>query len=383
MCFRAGMGRLGTVAIDGTKIAANASLGANRSAGWLREQAQRIVAEAGEVDAAEDELFGERRGDELPDQWADPRGRTAKIRAALAELDVEEPAAAGDSVEAAAQEAEAQEQGLRDALTALEAEQHAEARAAGRAVHGGAPPKAKTAKMSRLEQRVARAQRRSARRRQAAELRRRQRAAEAEERRAARAAQPVNLTDPESRLMPTRHGWLQGYNAQLAVSADHLVLAVALSNNPADVIQYQPMVSAALDAVAVGAAACPDRDDLTISTVLADAGYLSDDNLGSAGPDRLIATGKRRDLERAATGPPTGDDPAPSAREAMSRRLATPEGIATYRRRGATVEPLNAHLKDRRGLRRFSRRGQTAAAAELSFAAAITNLLRLHTLQTA
>jgi transposase len=86
LCAQAGMGRVGIVAIDGTKIAANASLGANRSQKWLREQAAAIVAEAAATDAAEDEEFGDRRGDELPREFADRSGRRERIRQALDEI---------------------------------------------------------------------------------------------------------------------------------------------------------------------------------------------------------------------------------------------------------------------------------------------------------
>jgi len=94
LCARAGMGRVGVVAIDGTKIAANAALSANRDRGWLTEQAWavsvEITAEAGHVDAAEDELFGTDRGEELPAELSDRTGRRARIRAALAQVDADQ-----------------------------------------------------------------------------------------------------------------------------------------------------------------------------------------------------------------------------------------------------------------------------------------------------
>jgi hypothetical protein len=119
--------------------------------------------------------------------------------------------------------------------------------------------------------------------------------------------------------------------------------------------------------------------DLQIETVLADAGYFTEENLTMPGPDRLIAPGKHHDL-------PTGTDlvPAPppgdaSPQELMRHRLRTPVAAAIYKRRSATVETLIAHLKDHIALRRFSRRGLTAATAELNLAAAVVNLRRLHT----
>jgi transposase len=86
LCARAGLGRLGVVALDGTKIAVDASRQANRSESWLREQVQQMLAEAAEVDAAEDARYGAARGDELPAELVDPTSRQARIRRCLDEL---------------------------------------------------------------------------------------------------------------------------------------------------------------------------------------------------------------------------------------------------------------------------------------------------------
>src|SRR5688572_27717893 len=93
LAAKAGLGRFGTIAIDGTKIAANASVDANRTEAWLRGQVEAIVAEAQRVDAAEDAEHGDKRGDEPPDDFADPDARAARIRAALAEIEAERQAA--------------------------------------------------------------------------------------------------------------------------------------------------------------------------------------------------------------------------------------------------------------------------------------------------
>jgi transposase len=89
LCAQAGMARVGAVAIDSTELAADASLGANRTFAGLDAEARRIVEEAAAVDAAEDELYGERRGDELPDELADPKTRKRRIRELLDELERE------------------------------------------------------------------------------------------------------------------------------------------------------------------------------------------------------------------------------------------------------------------------------------------------------
>jgi hypothetical protein len=202
------------------------------------------------------------------------------------------------------------------------------------------------------------------------------------------AGRRVNATDPQSRVMKTRQGWLQGYNNQTAVSEDGIILAVRTTNDPTDIHHFQPVMAAAVEAVTtMGVAAGePDR---AIGTVIADAGYFSASNLAADGPDRLIAAGKKHDI--------TGDKPRSSAgtepqgtrrtsnearRETcnvMIERLRQPDSAQLYRRRAAIVEPVNGHLKDRRGLRRFSRRGLNAAAAEFTTTAWVTNLMKLFT----
>ena len=188
-----------------------------------------------------------------------------------------------------------------------------------------------------------------------------------------------NVTDCDSRLMPTRNGWVQGFNVQASVTEDHLVVAVIVGNTPADTTQAVPMMQAtqaAADMIAAHTGA-----DTTIGDALMDAGYDSETNAAAPGPSRLIANSKRRHQERAAkTNPASGAPPAhATARQAMDHRLRTPEGIATYRRRGAIVEPIFGHLKEMLGLRRFLTRGLTNVTGEANLAFATLNLRRLHT----
>ncbi|UUZ59418.1 transposase [Nocardioides sp. B-3] len=186
--------------------------------------------------------------------------------------------------------------------------------------------------------------------------------------------------------MNTRTGWVQGYNAQLAVTADHLIPALMLTRAPTDMDCLQPMMNAAQSAArTIAHTRADDGGDDEIGLVPADAGYCSMDNLTAPGPNRLIATGKDRRLaDEAADDPRTGPPPPDaSPLERMRHQMKTPEGLAAYAHRGATVEPVNAHLKDQTGLRRFSRRGLAAATSELNLAAAVVNLLKLHRHTTA
>src|SRR5689334_20442789 len=114
LCARLGMGRLGVVALDGTKVAASASKAANRGEEKLRELAERAVAAHAAADAAEDELCGEgRRGDEVPPGAWSPRGRAGRIAEALAQLEAERQAAEAEQRAKAGQFRARREAGLR------------------------------------------------------------------------------------------------------------------------------------------------------------------------------------------------------------------------------------------------------------------------------
>ncbi|HEY6577129.1 MAG TPA: transposase [Mycobacterium sp.] len=374
VCARAGMGRVGAIAIDGTKIAADAALAANRSESRLRRVAADILAEAAAVDAAEDEQYGDRRGDELPPQLADPDGRAARIKAMLDDIAAERAAKIADSepVRRAAERVEHAQQRLARTRATVAERNTERARweqiiraDGGMGIGGNRPvPVDEHYDVRQVAARLARAEENLTRARQAA---------------GSSGDVKRNLTDPDSRIMPTRHGWVQGYNCQLVVSSDYLILAADVATNPTDYPHYPPMIDQAGQAARAIRRATGRRT--RIGTVLADAGYASTTNLTCPGPDRLIALGTRHDHHIAARDHPThGGPPAhATAWQRMNHRLRTPAGATRYKRRAALVEPVHAHLKDRRALRRFTRRGLTAARSEYRFAAAVTNLLRLHT----
>lgn len=399
MCADAGMVRVGTVALDGTKIAANASRGANRSADSVRRQARRIaediVGEAADVDAAEDAAERDRgASDDLPSRFAKRGGRGESIKKALEELDRQDA-----------------EHDRLDEADLARAEDHLARIEAGEAI-GGAPPagvdpvRYQRARLARERRRLADLDgvpgrkasqvRRDARRQipkierslaqaeeQAAnnEVDQRGRAQRRRDRRDHRArvrggvGRTVNLTDPDSRLMThgSGAGSVQGYNAQVAVSDDHLILGVHVSQDANDTHCFEPTLDQAT--------AATTELEMRIGTVLADAGYFTDHNLTMIGPDRLIAPGKNRQVltdarQAPASGPPSAEI---GPKDRMRHRLREPESAELYKRRSATVETVIAHLKDQTGLRRFTRRGIEAATAELNLAAAVINLRRMHT----
>jgi transposase len=403
LCARLGMGRLGTVALDGMKIAASASKAANRTEEGLAKLAAETVAAHAAADAAEDELFGEgRRGDEVPqDAWS-PRRRDERIAAALASLKAEREAAAATQAAKAdafrARQQSGQRTGPAPGQAAVELAQENLARARA----------ARAAQLAQAQERYAAGQpdRRSraagvddyCRVRQAAAKveKARARAAEAERKAAEREKTrkgpgPVrNITDPDSRLMPVRGGgFIQGYNTQNVPSQDELIIATELTDDTTDMAWLEPMLAAAEDAAALiqahrpapgagceaGSQDCGQDHDGGIELALADAGYCSEHNLTCPGPDRLIATGKGRDLEKAARDQESGgQDRGGPATRAMRERLKTPGGIAAYRQRGHIAETPHGHIKHNMGIRQLSVRGKPKASAEWKFICAVHNL---------
>ena len=393
LCSRAGLVKVGVVAVDGTKMAADASRDATVDEQRARDVAAGIVAEADEVDAGEDAQFGSARGDELPEELTRDSSARRRIRELLAERDAERAAAAAE--QQAKQQAKQQGQ---DRTAEREAEQHAARRARRVAVGEANLVRARAYAQARWDQwqqrdhadRAAGGAGRPGTRpvppeqhslvRDAHEQLRRARAAAGQARPGQRPAAPaagevelkpmkVNLTDPDSRIMRAPHGngWVQGFNAQAAVSQDQIVLAAYVCNKANDVEQFGPL-SQALQRELDRLQAAGQQAQL--GTVLADAGYASEANLTSPGPDRLIALGKD----------PVGTARASDSerRRQMRERLTSPDGKALYAKRSHTVEPVFGQIKHGRGLRGFTRRGLDAVNAEWQIMTSTHNLLKLH-----
>jgi transposase len=402
----AGMARFGTVAIDGTKIPANASIDANRHRDWMAREVDALLHDAARIDAAEDAEHahdtaggGDGGGQRMPSSLRDRSGRAGRLRAALAEITTREHAeqqAERQRRASAAQRlqraqagqpvlgriprgphrlAEAQAHLAREiARQQAKLDRRAALIAAGRRPMGRAPVPVEQ------HRNVVRARRavQAALTEQESSPAPEPRPARASARKPHRPGEAVaNLSDPSSRLMPTRHGFLQGYNAQVAVTADQLIVAVQVGQNPNDQAAFVPMMHAAQQ-TAEHLHQCTANPEHVIGTVLADAGYASDANLTAPGPDRLIALSKARDQAKTSRAG-SALDPAPTnatPRELMRHRLRTAEGARLYKRRGATVEPGIGNLK--KILERFSRRGLAAATSELHLAATAFNLCKIH-----
>ena len=378
LCATAGLVQVGTIAIDGTKMAADAALDQNRSGDWLRAEVAKLLAEARATDADEDVQEALFAPPEMPAALATRSGRLTRPRAALAAIEAEDAAAA--EARARAQEAQAAAAEGRRLAGRKPKDPHA-ALARAEAEHAAAVVAAEHKAARRAEREAAEA---AAGRRlrgrplgpdrgleEATTALEAARAAAAE---AAPVARVANTTDPESRIMKTAKGWVQGYNCQAVATAHQVVVSCEVSQDANDVGLYQPMVDkteAMLAAVGITGA---------IGTVTADAGYWSEENATAEGPDRLIATQKDCKQRRAAremgatTGPPA-TDAAPL--EAMEHRRRTAEGAAIYATRSHTIEPVLGDHKENRGWHGSRRRGLSAVQSEWALMSASHNLSQL------
>jgi transposase len=356
LCADAGMVRPGVVAIDGTKLEANASATRNVTREQLEELTRQWFDDAERIDAEEDELYGDKRGDEIPEHLVDRKARIEWLKQRLAEQ----------------QEAAAE----------------------------------RTKKPTNRKARI-------------------------------------NTTDPDSAPQKTPQGYTQGYNGQLAVTEDQVIIAADITADNNDAAQLAPMITQAQDNL--------ETTTQDIDTVVADAGYFSNDNASlDPGPRLLVAPVASRKLGDAIASrtPPIAIDhvaearwelahaaaqgraqrradviaayvagqvtsveaaealgttkdylwflvsqwrrfghtwkarlpappPRPSPTDIMLERLSQPFAMETYRLRACTVEPVIGQLKQARGLRRFLHRGRDACACEFRMMATGHNLRKL------
>ena len=337
LCAEAGLARVGVVAIDGTKIHANAS----RDATLDYEQiAREILAEARATDAAEDELYGEARGDELPAELATQHGRRGWLRDAQQRLDERRAKEAKPIPRLRPARLKESKRRLEEELsTECQANANYEAyRARGVMKDGrrfGGPPKPHVPP--------------------------------------ATPAGKINTTDLDARLVKGMRGWLQGYNAQAVTNEDQIVLAAEVMVASPDFGHLEPMVTAAqTELAAAGVTARPE-------TVLADAGYWHQEQM-----ERIVAGGTQvlipPDSSRRKGNRPGWDG---GLYAFMRRVLATDRGGGLYRQRQQLIEPVFAQTKFNRRMERFHRRGRAAARTEWRLITATHNLLKLHKHQTA
>jgi transposase len=296
-----GAPRVGRVALDGSKVKANASKHKAMSYGRMREKQQQLrdevkqlLAEAEAADSAEDAEYGaDRRGDEVPAELQRRESRLKRIR---------------------------------EAKRVLETRAKDEAAAKGQPAEPAKPdPKAQ-----------------------------------------------YNFTDPESRIMKGPDGFVQAYNAQVAVDELQLIVGQAVTPETNDKRQLLPMI-----------ATIKEQSGHTPAQLLADAGYCSDENLKAVAKTRIdayISTRKQKHGER--PGPcPRGPLPTTATRvDRMSRKLHRKVGAAVYAARKAMVEPVFGQIKQARGFRQFLLRGLEKVQGEWSLVCTTHNILKLYRL---
>lgn len=383
LCAAAGLVDLSVVALDGTKVGADAALARNRDGAWIRREVTRLMAATAQDEASCPAEAAALPGAQATNAVCCASGRLGRLNAALAVIEAEDAAAVAEAKrlsEAAA--ADAEHGRLRrgrkpvEPLAALARAQIDERVALARVTEMQAAAQAKREAAARGEKRKAPP---PCRIQQANAALQRARAAVARAQAAAQSSpvsdRKANVTDPDSRIMKTKDGWVQGYNAQAIVNQRQIVLACDVSQNAGDVQLYEPM-TARLDET-LSAAGIPAAPEL----MLADAGYWSETNATSPGPDRLIATRKDHKQRRAArelgttTGPPPPDA---TPLQEMEHLLRTPQGAAAYAQRSCLIEPIFGDRKHNHGIRSFRRRGLTAAQSEWAFIHLAGNLLKLH-----
>jgi transposase len=314
LCAAAGMVQVGTVALDGTKLAGNAADKANRTLPKLEAEVAEILRQAAEADQREDRLFGEACGDELPEALASKAGRLARLRQAKAQLEAE---------------ATAREQAYQQRVAAHTAAAHAK----------GRTPRTLKRRPQKTPNPDATA----------------------------------NLTDPDSRFLHTRNGTLQGYNAQAVTTLHQLVVAAELTDEANDVHQLEPMLQAT--AATLAAAAIDDRPETALAD--SGYWSIDNLTTITNAPKLLIPPAKHgRQGKPRKDGKPSASR-SDGLRAAMKAKLKSEDGRARYAKRRETVEPVFGQIKEQQGARRFLRRGRRACNAEWKLLCGTHNLLKL------
>lgn len=321
LCATAGMTSVGLVAVDGTKMAAPASMARNRSKDFIDQAVEEMFADAAAADAAEDAEPGPDRGDEPPSVLRGRADRRRRFKAAKQRLDAELQA------ENAAHE------------------EHLAWRAAEEAKRGsklrGRKPKAPDDKAGYKQRKI-------------------------------------NTTDPESGVMATAKGFVQGYNAQTVANDEQVLVSAEVTDEHNDLGQLHPMIQAT--AASLTGAGIDQRPE----KLLADAGYASEENFAALDeddqdvPDCYVATRNMKNNPTPRTGRRGPLKKDATLVDRMDRKVSTKNGNALYRRRQHIIEPVFGQIKHARGIRGFSRRGKAAADSEWKLICGTHNLLKLY-----
>ncbi len=316
-----GLVKVGLVALDSTRIKADASPGANHSGDWIRGEVDKIIKEARATDDEEDRRSGPASGHDIPEELIEPDSRLARLLAAKARLDDDA----------------ARRQAAYEAKLAAR-EEHKRRTGKGMTGRKPKPPDERLRDTERSKK--------------------------------------SNTTDPDSRIMSSANGgYLQGFTGQAIATEDQIIIACGVTNESTDFKQLKPMVEQAagnLKTAGVGKA---------IGIVAADSGYLSDDNLAleeELDVELVIATKSRKQAGTNGVRPRGRIPHGLSRTQLMERKLRTKRGEFLYRKRAASIEPVFGQQRQR-GMGRFRRRGLKASNCEWRFEHAVHNLLKIRT----
>lgn len=315
LCREAGLTKLGTIAIDGTKVQGNASLAANKTEAGLEEEVARLLQAAKAKDAEEDALYGSARGDELPPELRNSKSRLARIQECLASIH-EKKRLDEEAKAKKAQERQEKEKASKKSLR-------------GRKPKDDPQPKAYKA----------------------------------------------NVTDPESRILKGQKGYVQGYNAQAVANTAQIIVAAEVVDSANDQHLLHPMVEKAVENLAEAGETELPKVALADAGYTNDADLKKPLPAGI----ELIAATQKDSQERALNTPaPRGRIPhSLSPKDRMSRKLRTQRGKKLYKKRGQTIEPVFGQIKGCQRLNRFSRRGKSACDSEWKLICAAHNLKKL------
>jgi len=322
LCKEAGLVKLGIVSLDGTKVKGNASIDKNRTYEHLSKEeeelqamVQKLLEEAQETDDEEDRIYGrEKRGDELPREFRKRKDRLERIQKAKKDL-------------------EQRQQEKRREYEKKLSERERHEKETGKKLRGRKPKPVDEAPDNDTKR---------------------------------------NTTDPDSRIMKTRKGYVQGYNAQIVVDChSQVILAADVTQEENDLHQLAPM----MEQVEKNTGRKPVKGTM-------DAGYWCEDEMKQVHEeiDLYIATTKDW-KQRKALGvqpPPRGRIPKDiTTRDRMERKLRTKRGKAIYKQRATTVEPAIGQIKDARGFTEFLLRGTEKVKGEWSLICITHNILKL------
>jgi transposase len=391
LCSRAGLVKLGHVALDGTKIAANASKHKAMSYERMQQEEERLqteielmMARAEKTDAEEDARYGAQNADEIPEELRRRESRLAKIREAKRELELDaararaevlEERAAKHAKKAASEEESASERKRAANRAAKSAEQARVLRDRVKEMNAEDEEPAATPDNEEKPTPDEQDKRGEDKDEDGSES-----ASKLPEHRVPtlpdgtpRPTAQHNFTDPDSKIMVSQKAFVQAYNAQAMVEeSSQVILAPAVSNQAPDNQYLEPMLERTHEYTGQN----PDK-------MSADAGYFSLENVKKSeerGIDPYIAAGRKSPISETQADNEQQKQPMTpegKARQKMQEKLASDAGRAVYSRRKAIVEPVFGQIKEARGFRRFSFRGLSKVRAEWFMVCLCHNLLKL------